>query len=113
MKCVKERWWIIYLHLLLTNTHFELKTITFRRGRPNTDECRVRIFVENSESFAFLYDGNNWPRTLAKCEFTTSIPSIPPQLAVVIPSVLDYVDREEFVIELKEKQYRAYVCEST
>jgi hypothetical protein len=69
------------------NVNFELKTVAYRRGRAENNECRILIFVENSESFAFLYNHDNWPTTLAGNQFTTKSPSIPPQLALVLPSV--------------------------
>ncbi|CAF5008615.1 unnamed protein product, partial [Rotaria sp. Silwood1] len=65
------------------NFHFELKTIAYRRGRSENNECRILVFVENSESFSFLYERGNWPTTLAGHEFTTKRPSIPPQLSLV------------------------------
>jgi hypothetical protein len=85
------------------NLNFELKTVAYRRSRTDNDECRVLIFVENSESFAFLYDHGNWPATLAACQFSTKSPSIPPQLALVLPSVSLQVEWDDFVTELKDK----------
>ena len=85
------------------NHNFELRLVAFRCGSSENSEYRVLVFVENSQSFAFLYDGNNWPTKLADIEFTLKKPSIPPQLSMVLPSVSLYVDWEEFVMELKEK----------
>ncbi|CAF3873161.1 unnamed protein product [Rotaria sp. Silwood1] len=85
------------------NFHFELKTIAYRRGRSENNECRILVFVENSESFSFLYERGNWPTTLAGHEFTTKRPSIPPQLSLVLPAVSLQIDWEDFVHELKEK----------
>jgi hypothetical protein len=87
----------------LNSSNFELKTVAYRRGRAENNECRILIFVENSESFTFLYDQNNWPATLAGCPFTTKIPSIPPQLALVLPHVSLQTDWDDFVQELKDK----------
>jgi hypothetical protein len=61
------------------------------------------VFVENTESFAFLYDKSHWPPTLADRMYTTKTPSIPPQLSLVLPSVSLQIDWEEFVEEIKEK----------
>ena len=36
--------------------NFELKTVAYRRARAENNECRVLVFVENTESFSFLYD---------------------------------------------------------
>ena len=83
--------------------NFELKTVAHRRGRSYDNEHRILIFVENSESFAFLYDSGNWPTILANCQFTIKSPSIPPQLALVLPIVSLQTDWDDFVQELKDK----------
>ncbi|CAF4422463.1 unnamed protein product [Rotaria sp. Silwood2] len=85
------------------NVNFELKMIAYRRGRSENNECRILIFVENSESFLCLYNQQNWPELLAGVKYTTKRPSIPPQLALVLPYVSLQVDWEEFVQELKDK----------
>ena len=48
----------------------------------------------------FLYNQKNWSTSLAGTEYTIKKPSIPPQLALVIPSVSLQVDWEEFTQEL-------------
>ncbi|CAF2092313.1 unnamed protein product [Rotaria magnacalcarata] len=85
------------------NCHFELKTVAYRRDWFENNECRILIFVENSESFSFLYERNNWPKTLAGQQFTTKSPSTPPQLSLVIQAVSLKIEWENFVHELKEK----------
>ncbi|CAF4123578.1 unnamed protein product [Rotaria magnacalcarata] len=85
------------------NFHFELKMAGHRRGRSENNECRILVFVENSESISFLYERGNWPTTLSGYEFTTKSPSIPPQFSLVIPAVSLQIDWEDFVHELKEK----------
>ena len=82
---------------------FELKTVAYRRARAENNECRVLVFVENTESFAFLYDKSHWPPILAERTYTTKTPSIPPQLSLVLPSVSLQIEWEEFVEEIKEK----------
>ena len=83
--------------------HFELKIVGYRRARSENTECRVLLFVENSESFAFLYDKSHWPLTLIGQAYETRTPSIPPQLSLVLPSVSLQIDWDEFVDEVKEK----------
>jgi hypothetical protein len=39
----------------LNKCGFELKTNAYRRGCTENNEFRILIFVENSESFTFLY----------------------------------------------------------
>ena len=73
----------------LTKSNFELKTIAYRRGKSENNEHRILIFVENAESFAFLYDNENWPALLSGCQFIIKKPSIPPQLSLVIPGRID------------------------
>lgn len=85
------------------NHNFKVKLVAVRRGRAESNQCRILMFVEDSRSFAFLLDDNHWPSKLAGLEFSLKKPSIPPQLALVLPSVSHYVDWEEFVVELKEK----------
>ena len=81
---------------------FDLKIVAYRRGRSDGNEHRILIFVENSQSFAFLYEQTNWPPMLAENAYTMKSPSIPPQLALVLPYVALQTDWEEFVQELKE-----------
>ena len=82
---------------------FELKTIAYRRARTVINECRILVFVENTESFAFLHNESNWPQALAGHTFTMKMPSIPPQLSLVLPSVSLQIDWEDFVKEIKDK----------
>ena len=82
---------------------FELKTVAYRKGSSENNEYRILIFVENSDSFVFLHDQGNWPNTLADCQYIIRSPSIPPQLALVIPSVSLQIYWNEFVQEVKEK----------
>ena len=85
------------------NHNFELKTVAYRRGRSDENEYRILIFVENSESFAFLYDQSNWPTSLANSQFIIKCPSIPPQLSLALPVVSLQTDWNEFVQEVKER----------
>ena len=82
---------------------FELKTVAYRRARAENNECHVLVFVENTESFAFLYDKSHWPPILAERTYTTKTPSIPPQLFLVLPSVSLQIEWKEFAEEIKEK----------
>ena len=83
--------------------NFELNIAGYRRARTENSECRVLLFVENSESFAFLYDKSHWPVTMMGNAYETRSPSIPPQLSLVLPSVSLQTDWDEFVKEVKEK----------
>jgi hypothetical protein len=85
------------------NLNFELKTVAYRKGRSENNDHRVLIFVENSESFAFLYDKQNWPNMLAGGQFSIKSPSIPPQLSLVLPIVPLHIGWDDFVQELKDK----------
>ncbi|CAF2958646.1 unnamed protein product [Rotaria sp. Silwood2] len=74
----------------------------YRKGRAENNECKILIFVENSESFLYLYKEENWPTTLAGNNFSTKKPSIPPQLALVIPAVSLQINWDDFVQDLKD-----------
>ncbi|CAF2786357.1 unnamed protein product, partial [Rotaria sp. Silwood2] len=87
----------------MNNLNLELKTVAYRRAYAENNQNRILIFVENSESFVFLYDRSNWPTTLAGCNFTTKTPSIPPQLSLVLPSVSFQIYWDKFVQEIKSK----------
>ena len=82
---------------------FELKTVAYRRARAENNECRILVFVKNTESFTFLYDKSHWPPILAERAYTTKTPSIPPQLSLVLPPVSLQIEWEEFVEDVKEK----------
>ena len=83
--------------------NFELKIAGYRRARSENSEYRMLLFVENSESFAFLYDKNHWPLTMIGHKYETKSPSIPPQLSLVLPAVSLQTDWDELVKEVKEK----------
>ncbi|CAM4837362.1 unnamed protein product [Rotaria magnacalcarata] len=81
--------------------NFDFSMVAYRRGRAENNECRILIFVENSESFVFLNNQENWSTSLSGSNYTKERPSIPPELALVIPAVSLRVDWEEFMQELK------------
>ncbi|CAF1236078.1 unnamed protein product, partial [Rotaria magnacalcarata] len=78
----------------------------YRRTQTNNtvDEYDVLVFVENTQSFAFLREVGNWPAQLVGKEYSRKMPSIPPQLSGVIQNVAFNVDWDEFVQDLK-RQY--------
>ncbi|CAF4242942.1 unnamed protein product, partial [Rotaria magnacalcarata] len=79
---------------------------SYRRTQTNNtvDEYDVLVFVENTQSFAFLREVGNWPAQLVGKEYSRKMPSIPPQLSGVIQNVAFNVDWDEFVQDLK-RQY--------
>ena len=87
------------------NTHtFDLKTVAYRLVHMEGNGCRLLIFVENVESFSFLHEETNWPQTLVDLQYVKKLPSIPPQLSLVLPSVPLQMDRDwdEFVQDIKK-----------
>ena len=86
----------------LNNSNFQLEIITYRCSSTD-NRSHITIYVENNESFVYLYDGNNWPETLANCQFKTKIPLIPPQLALILTTVPFDIDWDVFVRAIKEK----------
>ena len=88
------------------NYNFELDLAGFRlsSNRCNTNECNLLIFVKNSSSFSFLYSDIKWPARLINETFAIDkLPSIPPQLAVIITNVSYKIDCTEFEKELRNK----------
>ena len=88
------------------NTHaFDLKTVAYRLAHTEGNGGRILIFVENVESFSFLHDETNWPQTLVGLEYVKKLPSIPPQLSLVLPSVPFQMDHDwdEFVQDIKNQ----------
>ena len=57
----------------LKASSFELDTVAYRRAGAENNEYRVLVFVEKTESFAFLYDKRHWPPILAERAYTTKI----------------------------------------
>ena len=45
-------------------------------------EYHILVFVENTKSFAFLYDESHWPSTVAERTYTKKIPSSHLQLSL-------------------------------
>ncbi|CAF5163928.1 unnamed protein product [Rotaria magnacalcarata] len=86
--------------------NFDLRVLGYRRTQTNNtvDEYDVLVFVENTQSFAFLREVGNWPAQLVGKEYSRKMPSIPPQLSGVIQNVAFNVDWDEFVQDLK-RQY--------
>ncbi|CAF3374067.1 unnamed protein product [Rotaria socialis] len=86
--------------------NFDLHVLGYCRIQRNcvVAEYDILVFVENTQSFAFLRDVGNWPAQLVGKEYTRKMPSISPQLSGVIQNVAFNVDWDEFVQDLK-RQY--------
>jgi len=60
------------------------------------DDNDLLLYVKDPKSFAFLLDHTKWPETICGEKFVfPSVPSIPPQLSLIIKNVdikLDFVD---------------------
>ena len=93
---------------------FDLRVMGYRRTQINSAvaEYDVLIFVENTQSFAFLLDVENWPAQLIGKEYSRKMPSIPPQLSDVIQNVAFNVDWDEFVQDIK-RQYQGSAWDGT
>ncbi|CAF0786824.1 unnamed protein product, partial [Didymodactylos carnosus] len=87
---------------------FDLRVMGYRRTQINSAvaEHDVLIFVENTQSFAFLLDVGNWPVQLVGKEYSRKMPSIPPQLSGVIQNGAFNVDWDEFVQDIKRQYAR-------
>ncbi len=85
------------------NHHSEIEVAGYRgvADEEPSGGYKILLFVKNTESFATLMDQKVWPQDLGGHKFKLTIPSIPPQLAVVLPDVPMNISWEEFVEEIK------------
>jgi hypothetical protein len=61
---------------------------------------KTLLFVKNIDTFATLFDQKTWPQEICGQKFKLILPSIPPQLAAVIPDVPMNINMEEFTEEI-------------
>lgn len=62
---------------------------------------KLLLFVKNIDTFALLLDQKVWPKEMCGHSFNLIPPSIPPQLAVVIPDVPMNINMDEFSEEIR------------
>ncbi|CAF1196402.1 unnamed protein product, partial [Didymodactylos carnosus] len=64
----------------------DLEIAGYRKTTTNSqsDECNVLVFVESTASFETLFKREKWPNSLVNENYEVKIPTIPPQLSVVI-----------------------------
>jgi hypothetical protein len=68
----------------------------------NTNEIDILLYVKDPNTFAFLLNHDNWPETVYGEKFTfPSVPSIPPQLSLIIKNVDLNLDFDDFSNEIK------------
>jgi hypothetical protein len=85
------------------NHHFDLELAGYRGTVDNdpTGGYKILSFVKNIDSFAMLFDQKIWPQEMCGHSFNLVMPSIPPQLAVVLPDVPMNINMEEFNEEIR------------
>ncbi|CAF1327415.1 unnamed protein product [Didymodactylos carnosus] len=83
---------------------FDIQLIAHRKSQVNCppNACDILLFVETTESFAFLLSRDNWPEKISNMNFELKTPSIPPQLSVVVQNVGFDVNLDEFAGTVKE-----------
>lgn len=84
--------------------HIEINIIGCRRSsvRCSANECDLLIHVKETVSFALLLSKSNWPPDLAGLSYAlVNIPSIPPQLSLLVRNVDLRIDLTEFELEIK------------
>jgi len=79
---------------------FTLDIAGYRRTRVN-DDFKVLIFVKTVNSFSFLMDKKVWPEVLCGKMYTLSMPTIPPQLSLVLPFVSYNTDMQELTADIQ------------
>jgi len=68
----------------------------------NTNELDILLYVKDPSSFAFLLDHAKWPEKVCCEKFTfPSVPSLPPQLSLIIKNVDLRLDFDDFSNEIK------------
>jgi hypothetical protein len=82
------------------NMNAEAKITAYRHKQVENDYS-ILVFVENIDSFCFLYKDANWPTHLCRETFVLKKPSTPPQLCLVLPNVALNTDWEEFEQSMK------------
>ena len=84
-------------HSKVTFLHVRASTV-----RCNANELDILLYVKDAKSFGLLLDELNWPPTLVGEGFSfPSLPSIPPQLSLIIRNVDASANLEEITAELK------------
>ena len=92
------------IHHFQANYDVNLEIVHCRSSslKCNTNEIDILLFVKDPTSFSFLLDQTKWPSLICDEKFIfTSVPSIPPQLSLIIKNVdlkLNFVD---FTNEIK------------
>jgi hypothetical protein len=70
----------------------------------SSTENDILLFLKDVSSFSFLLDQNHWPDVFNKVTYVfPSVPSIPPQLSLLIKNVGLHLDFEEFCTEVKTR----------
>ncbi|CAF2912963.1 unnamed protein product [Rotaria sp. Silwood2] len=93
-------------------THFKSNfqlDILFMNYRISTTKCTageydILLFAKNMDSFTSLLDQNRWPSKIGNTSysFPSSLPSIPPQLSLIIKNVDLRTSLKEFTDDIKE-----------
>ncbi|CAF4063605.1 unnamed protein product, partial [Adineta steineri] len=81
-----------------------IEVISCRRStiKCNNNEMDVLLYVKDSTSFTALLDHWKWPLMICGEQFIfPSVPSIPPQLSLIIKNVDIHLDFDEFSLDLK------------
>ncbi|CAF1326488.1 unnamed protein product [Adineta steineri] len=84
--------------------NLNIEIISCRRStiKCNNNEMDVLLYVKDSTSFAALLDHSKWPLMICGEQFIfPSVPSIPPQLSLIIKNVDIHLDFDEFSLDLK------------
>ena len=92
--------WSIWFKWQKNKFQVTLDIAGYRRTRVN-DDFKVLIFVKTVNSFAFIMDKNVWPEVLCGKLYKLSMPTIPPQLSLVLPFVSYNTDMQELTADIQ------------
>ncbi|CAF1400032.1 unnamed protein product [Rotaria magnacalcarata] len=86
----------------ITNLLLELSGYRKSTFKCEASECDLLVFAKNSQSFAMLLNEKNWPQRIAGLPYSRpALPSIPPQLSLIIKNVSLSTDTTNFTNEIK------------
>jgi hypothetical protein len=85
------------------NHQLELELAGYRRTMAvgSAGEFKTLLFVKNINTFTILLDQQVWPKEICGHKFELSCPSIPPQLAVVLPDVPMNINMDDLSDEIR------------
>ncbi|CAF1525321.1 unnamed protein product [Adineta steineri] len=86
--------------------HIDIHVLNCRliRSSSNINQYNILIYVKDVISFSFFLNHEHWPKLFGNESYIlSSLPSIPPQLSVIIKNVDINIDYDEFCEVIRDK----------